>query len=82
MRIATASCDVGAAITLGDRADVGLDAALPVAPRFVELVLAPLLLRALLGEAPEPLLASAPARIAAAISLLHATGALDEWVWR
>jgi AcrR family transcriptional regulator len=71
---------VAAAITLGDRADAGFDAALPVATRCVELVLAPLLLRALLGEAVAPLLASAPARIAAAISLLHATGGLDEWV--
>lgn len=52
-------------------------AAVDLAGQFIDMVLAPLLLRALLGEAPAPLLAGAPARIAAAIALLRADGALQ-----
>lgn len=59
-------------------ADNGASAIGP-ATQFIDLVLAPLLMRALLGEAVLPLLAAAPARIAAAIAMLHATKALDGW---
>lgn len=48
-----------------------------VAEEFIALVLAPPLLRALLGDAVAPLLAAAPARIAAVIALLKADGKLD-----
>ena len=47
-----------------------------VAEQFIELVLAPPLLRALLGDAVAPLLDAAPARIAAVIALLKADGKL------
>lgn len=55
------------------------DRAIDLAARFIDLVLAPPLMRALLGEAVAPLLASAPARIAAAIAMLRASRALDGW---
>lgn len=63
------------AIALHDPA--GAEAATGVAVRFIDMVLAPLLLRALLGELVPPLLESAPARIADAIALLRADGSLD-----
>lgn len=49
------------------------------ATRFVDAVLAPLAMRALLGEALGPLLADGPSRIHAAIAMLHANHALDGW---
>ena len=49
------------------------------AEQFIELVLAPALLRAMLGEPVAPLLAAAPPRIDAAIAMLAASGALDGW---
>lgn len=49
------------------------------AEQFVELVLAPALMRALLGEPVAPLLAAAPPRIDAAIAMLAASGALEGW---
>lgn len=54
-------------------------AALALAGQFIEMVLAPLLLRALLGQAVAPLLASAPARIQAVIALLRTSGAFKDW---
>jgi AcrR family transcriptional regulator len=50
-----------------------------VASNFIDMALAPQLLRALLGEAVAPLLAAAPARIEAAIALLRANGTLNAW---
>jgi AcrR family transcriptional regulator len=49
------------------------------AEQFSELVLAPALMRALLGEPVAPLLAAAPPRIEAAIAMLAASGALARW---
>jgi len=66
-----------AVIALRDPAQ--LDQAMGPAEQFIELVLAPPLMRALLGEAAAPLLAAAPSRIAAAIAMLQANGALDGW---
>lgn len=50
-----------------------------VASNFIDMALAPQLLRALLGEQVAPLLAAAPARIDAAIALLRANGTLNAW---
>lgn len=50
--------------------------ALGVAEQFVEMVLAPLLLRAMLGEPVSAVLAVAPDRIATGVAMLRATGAL------
>jgi AcrR family transcriptional regulator len=65
------------AITLRDAGPD--DPAMAPAAAFIDAVLAPPLMRALLGEAVPPLLAAAPARIAAAIAMLRATAALDGW---
>jgi len=54
-------------------------AASPLAGQFIEMVLAPVLLRALLGEATAPLLAGSPVRIATAIALLRLNGTLNGW---
>ena len=56
-----------------------VDAAMAPAAQFIELVLAPALMRALLGEAATALMAGTPARIAAAIAVLTAGGKLDGW---
>lgn len=61
------------------RDNVSAESAIGPASQFIDLVLAPLLMRALLGEAVAPLLAGAPARIAAAIAMLRASRALDGW---
>lgn len=66
-----------AAIALRDPDAVGQ--AVAPAEQFIEMVLAPPLMRALLGEAAAPLLAAAPARIDAAIATLATSGALDGW---
>lgn len=68
---------VAAAIAL--RAPGTADRALAPAAQFIELVLMPSLMRALLGEAAAPVMAAAPARIDAAIKILAASGALDGW---
>lgn len=65
------------AITLRDAGPD--DAAMGAASQFIDAVLAPTLMRALLGEPVAPLLDAAPARTAAAIAMLHATAALDGW---
>ena len=68
---------VATAIAL--RAPDAADHAVGPAEQFIELVLAPALMRALLGEPVAPLLAAAPPRIDAAIAMLAASGALKEW---
>ena len=55
-----------------------LDATAP-ARQFADMVMAPVLLRVLLGEAAAPLLATVPARIAAAIMVLNTQGVLQAW---
>lgn len=64
-------------IALRDPAAAGK--AIGPAEQFSELVLAPALMRALLGEPVAPLLAAAPPRIDAAIAMLAASGALEGW---
>jgi len=54
-------------------------AALGAADQFIDTVLAPLLLRAMLGEPVADILAGAPVRIAAGIAMLRATGSLQQW---
>lgn len=54
-------------------------AALGAADQFIDTVLAPLLLRAMLGEPVADILAGAPVRIAAGIAMLRATGSLEHW---
>lgn len=49
------------------------------AAQFIDLVLAPALMRALLGEDPAQLMQSANKRIGAAIDILVAAGELDSW---
>jgi hypothetical protein len=56
-----------------------LEKATTVADQFVDMVLAPPLMRALLGEAVAPLLVAASARITATIAMLHANKALKGW---
>ncbi len=68
---------VAAAIALG--APERLDEAIAPAERFIELVLMPPLMRALLGEPVAPLMAAAPARIEAAIAMLADTGMPKHW---
>jgi AcrR family transcriptional regulator len=68
---------IGTAIS--SREASGSARALGPAEQFIDMILAPPLVRALLGEAVPPLLAAAPARIRAAIAALHATDALDGW---
>ena len=68
---------VAEAIALRDPAAAG-NAVVP-AGQFIDLVLAPALLRALLGEPTAPLMAAAQGRIEAAIALLRKNGALDGW---
>jgi len=60
-------------------ASATFDHALAPATQLIELVLAPPLMRALLGEPVEPLLAAVPERIDAAIAMLAASGALAGW---
>lgn len=67
------------AAVIARREPGGAVSASALAARFIEMVLAPLLLRALLGETTAPLLADAPERIAAAIALLRRDGALHGW---
>lgn len=68
---------VAAAIAL--RAPGTIDAAVGPARQFIDLVLMPPLMRALLGESPEALTATAPLRIDAAIAALAASGSLANW---
>jgi AcrR family transcriptional regulator len=68
---------VAAAIAL--HAPATVDAAAGPAERFIELVLMPPLMRALLGEPVAPLMETAQARIEAAIAVLLASGALESW---
>lgn len=60
-------------------ASATIESALAPATQLIELVLAPPLIRALLGEPVKPLLAAAPRRIDAAIAMLAASGALAGW---
>ncbi|HEX8609687.1 MAG TPA: TetR/AcrR family transcriptional regulator [Telluria sp.] len=53
--------------------------ATPPAAQFIDIVLAPALMRALLGDDEAGLMQSAKERIGAAIDLLAASGALDSW---
>lgn len=53
--------------------------AMDSASQFIDLVLAPPLMRALLGEPVAALVAEGPARITAAIATMHARRALDDW---
>jgi AcrR family transcriptional regulator len=55
------------------------DDALGAARQFVDLVVMPPLMRALLGEPAAQLMAAAPLRIDAAIAALEASGALENW---
>jgi AcrR family transcriptional regulator len=59
--------------------DAGVERATVPAARFIDLALAPVLLRALLGEAPATLLDGRAQRVADAIDVLEAAGALGEW---
>jgi hypothetical protein len=68
---------VASAIAL--RSPDAAEQAVGPAEQFIELVLAPALMRALLGEPVAPLLAAAPPRIDAAIAMMAASGALDGW---
>lgn len=68
-----------AAAVIALRDPDAFERALGPATRFIELVLAPPLLRALLGEAVAPLMAAAPPRIEAAIATLDAQGAFEGW---
>lgn len=54
------------------------DAVAP-ARQFIEMLLLPILMRVLLGEAVAPLLDSAPARIAVAITVRNRNNILDGW---
>lgn len=69
---------VASAIAL--RAPETVGEAIGPAKQFIELVLMPSLMRALLGEPVTPLMAAAPPRIDAAIALLVASGALEKWM--
>ena len=68
---------VAAAIASGAPDTTGQ--AIGPAQQFIELVLMPPLMRALLGEAVAPLLETAPRRIDVAIAALDACGALENW---
>jgi len=56
-----------------------LDRAIGPAQQFVELVVMPPVMRALMGEDSAPFVAAAPARIGSAITLLAAEGKLAGW---
>ena len=68
---------VATAIALHDPSRI--DAAIATAERFIDVAVMPVVMRAMLGEPAEQLLAAGPDRIADAIVLLAATGALDDW---
>lgn len=68
---------VATAITLRDPSRI--DAAIATAEQFIDLTVMPAVMRAMLGESAEQLLAAGRDRIANAIELLSATGALDNW---
>jgi AcrR family transcriptional regulator len=68
---------VAMAIALRDPGRI--DAAIDAAERFIEVGVMPAVMRAMLGEATEQLLAGGPERIAGAIAFLEANGALDGW---
>ncbi len=70
---------VAAAIAAGDADPATLARAAALAVRLIDLILAPALLRALLGEDPAALLQAAPATIDDATAMLAAAGALDGW---
>lgn len=70
---------VAAAIAAGSREPGALDRAAIPAARFIDMLLAPALLAALLGENVAPRLEAAPAAIRIALDMLAATGALDGW---
>lgn len=65
------------ALTGGEPAPARSDAALALAGRFIDMVLAPQQMRALLGDDGDRLAAAAPRRIDDAIDLLARAGALD-----
>jgi AcrR family transcriptional regulator len=68
---------VATAIALRDPSRI--DAAIATAEHFIDLAVMPAVMRAMLGEPSAQLLAAGPNRIADAIVLLAATGALDDW---
>ena len=71
---------VAEAIAARDRASASMvERAMPAAAKFIDLVLVPYQMRALLGEAPDTLRAVAPLQIEEAITMLTATGWFDEW---
>ena len=67
------------AAAIAARAPGAIDQATDPAEQFIEMVLMPPLMRALLGEPAAPLLELAPGRIDAAIAALDAAGALENW---
>lgn len=71
---------VAEAIAARDRAGAkGIERATPVAVKFIELVVVPCQMRALLGEEPGAWRATAPRQIEDAIAMLTTTGWLDGW---
>lgn len=70
---------VAAAIAAASTASDALDRAAIPAARFIDMLLAPALMAALLGENPAQRLQAAPAAIRDALDMLGATGALDGW---
>lgn len=68
-----------AAAAIAAREPDTIDQAAGPAQQFIEFILMPPLMRALLGEPATPLMATAPSRIDAVIATLAASGALDNW---
>jgi AcrR family transcriptional regulator len=65
---------------IAGKADVGAtDRALPVAAKFIDLVFVPYQMRALMGDEPEALMASASRGIDDAVDLLAKAGWLEGW---
>lgn len=67
------------AAAIAGREPARLAEALDPAQQFIELVLMPPLMRALLGEPVAPLMAAAPRRIEAVVATLAASGMLETW---
>ncbi len=68
-----------AAAAIAAREPDTIDQAVGPATQFIELVLMPPLMRALLGEPAPPLMTTAPHRIDVVIATLMTSGALDSW---
>jgi AcrR family transcriptional regulator len=68
------------AVVIAGKADLGAtDRALPVAAKFIDLVFVPYQMRALMGDEPEALMASASRGIDDAVDLLAKAGWLEGW---